>query len=348
MKQPEYKKWFPEEFQDLIREPDEEEIEIAQRYRDRIDYAAEIARDIDLSDFMHWIVDFLGGKHDLLSNALFIKFYKKADVRPPTLPIEALIYGIIAGTFLSVVGMIFAVLNHNIMEFLFVITPVFVLLLVAWTRVEYSTIIETPMKIAREVDHGVIHSVYTTPMTDSEIYHGASMPFLVRSFVFLESIYHFVAGYYIPFFVFNLVPVFRSIVAAKFEYSEYFIYITIGLFVLMVLIPLCTLLESRATGLYSIIFSRVGTVWATFGHSMFIFLLVMTIGYMVIMPYVGFKGDISFSGILFGIGIGSGLMILAYWYACVITEQIGIMVLGKSRRGPRADPVYRRLKYPSR
>jgi hypothetical protein len=62
------------------------------------------------------------------------------------------------------------------------------------------------------------------------------------------------------------------------------------------------------------------------------------------MPYFALPGEISFSGKLFGIFLGSGLMIIAYWYSCVLTAQIGIKILGKSRRGPRADPLYRRLR----
>ncbi|MCX6645999.1 MAG: hypothetical protein NTY09_06545 [bacterium] len=200
------------------------------------------------------------------------------------------------------------------------------------------------MKIAREVDQGVIHSVYTTPMTDAEIYYGASMPYLVRSLVILETVFYFIGGYYLLYFAFNLLPAMKTILSANYEYSEYFLYCTIGIVVFAILILLSLLLASRATGLYSIVFSRVGTVWAAFGQSLLVLAVIAGMGFMTIMPYFSIPVEISFAGKLFGILLGSGLMITAYWYACLLTAQIGIKTLGVSRRGPRADPMYRRIR----
>jgi MFS family permease len=344
LKYSEYKKWFPDQFQDLDFDPEEEEIQAELKYQQKIDYAADSAMEIDLSDVLYPVVEFLAGSSDIRSNSLFIKFYKKAFRRPKVPPCDSFIFGIIAGAFFGVIGAICAIYYKTWFPFILILPPIFIPLLITWVRVGYSILFEGPMKIAREVDQGVIHSVYTTPMTDAEIYYGASMPYLVRSLVILETVFYFIGGYYLSCFSFNLLPVLKTLLSGSYDYSEYFLYCTIGLVVFAILIVFSLLLASRAIGLYSIVFSRVGTVWAAFGQSILAWVVIIGMGFMIIMPYFSIPVEISFTGKLFGILIGSGLMITAYWYACVLTAQIGIKTLGISRRGPRADPLYRRLR----
>lgn len=341
MKTPEYKKWFPGEFSDMVIEPDDEEIEDDILYREKVEFAAESARDIDLSDSLHWIVEFIGGPGALLSNAIFIKFYKKIDLRPLVRASDGFLFGLIAGAFFSVIGVLTKFGYKWDYALLVALAPLFVSLLYIWIRTGYTILIEAPLKIASEVDHGVIHSVYTTPLTDADLYYGTSMPFLVRSLVVFESAIYFTGGYFVPWFVFNAPFVFRSVVTANYGYSEYFYFTATGLILFTLITLLSTLLASRAMGLYSVIFSRVGTIWAAFGHSFLAWLGITVLGYMVILPYLAARttAEISFGGIMFGIFLGSGIMIAAYWYASVLTAQIGIWLVGRSRRGPGKDPM---------
>jgi len=62
-------------------------------------------------------------------------------------------------------------------------------------RMLIITLLVAPKMISNELDRGLIHSVFSTPLSDDEIFYGSSMAHLLKAYPVLEQMYSILFGY---------------------------------------------------------------------------------------------------------------------------------------------------------
>lgn len=288
---------------------------------------------VSLSDTIHWLARFMGGTGWLLINPLFLKLFTRSRVRIYLNPERAFMAGVYSSLAINGLLALFLVWSSPT-AMAFGGIPLLLVLGVVAVRLAVVTLIFVPKSIADEVDRGVMHSVFTTPLSDAEIYFGASSAYLVRGLAVFEETVSFVLGYSIPYIVLNI----GTILRAAFGWDKGSIATAGIIVVLLVSIPLLflvSMLAARAAGLYSVVCSRVGTGFAALGHTAFF--LILGFGFWFLWAYVMrllpgplVTHDFPLLDLLSFLGLG--LLFGVLWYANMYTARLGVWAVGVARR----------------
>ncbi len=288
---------------------------------------------IDISDHLHWILDLVGGPEPLLVNPIFLKLYRRMKIRIFFGPEKTIMAGLYWSIVVNLLLLILIPQPHRFYTstvlFFF---PAALLLLFIAARLAFLTLFTAPLRISGEVEKGVMQSVYATPVSDSEIYYGTSMPSLVRGLEAYEEIFAFLAGSALPCIIFNIPVLLVGTLNSSFKIStEPFYYFLTGTIFMVIFIFLSALLASRATGLYMIFQLRFGIAIPGLLHVILAWLASVFAALLVIYPY-SFSLTGSFSPGIWAILIASCVINVVLWFACDLTARIGLSVLKRTRQ----------------
>jgi hypothetical protein len=285
-------------------------------------------------------------------NPVFQRYYTRSRLRLYVAPrlafIIALCYSsLVNGLFIFVPygDSTFEVNAAYLMSFISV--PVFFVVGFISLVVFYFCLVMTPVDLRRDAIPGEEDPIFTTPLTDRQIYLASCLPNFVKSLLIGESLLTMLLGIIIP----SIPSAF--VLINGFELDPLIVYeggmAGVAIFLLVVITYILTaLLLVLAAGMYASFLQPVGAIIATLVHYWIVTRLAGTVGiFAIFMPFAwGIdQPDESVVAVMLWYllleFLKRGLLVLGCW----LTAMIGVGVFAGSRRpGNYYGPVTSRYK----
>jgi len=335
-------KWFPDEIDgDVYQEQDEEEHVVHAILRTRSDWDKDLELDaalgsgdqVDMPERLYSLIDWISGPGYLLINPMFLKMYKVIGYRSRFKPETLMMIGVVLSV---IVNFGLAIKEGSskcaIPASQFATALVAVILIYALFRMLIIALIVTPRAISNEVERGVIHSVFSTPLSDDEIFYGSSMAHLLKAYPIIEETFSFIISY-MSIFTIVMGPV--GLYHLVFGREAPMAWVTIALLVTvtgLIFTPLISLLASRTAGLYSLQVSWLSVLFLGLLHMLAVGLFAWGMGELVywLIGMIPKMNPKLFA--LIGPFFTYIMVMSSVWWGSAITGFLGVWVLGRYRR----------------